>query len=180
MPRSRAATGRRDNRSAFASFARAVSVPSLRRVVIAFGLTSAIEASSWLAIGVYAYEQTGAAEVGIAGVVILLPSAVAAPIAAGLADRYRRKRVLVAASIVQAAAVAATAMAVALGAPSYVAYGLAAIACVALTPVRPAQGAFLPSTPLHPPTSRRPTLRCRSLGTWASSAVPSSSGCSWG
>src|SRR5262249_15612115 len=83
--------------SAFSAFQQALPVASLRRVVLAFGAASAIEAASWLAIGVYAYQRSGATGVGLAGLAILLPCALAAPVAAALADRFSRQRILTAA-----------------------------------------------------------------------------------
>lgn len=60
---------------------RALRAPSLRLVVLAFGAASAVEAATWLAIGVYAFQRSGAAAVGIVGLALLLPSAIAAPAA---------------------------------------------------------------------------------------------------
>ena len=136
---------RREYRAALATFGRALHDPGLRKVVVAFGFASATEAATWLAIGVYAFDRSGATGVGLVGLAILLPSAVAAPIAASLADRHRRKRILVASYLSQTVAIAATAAALWFDAPSALVYGLATLASLALTPIRPAQGALLPS-----------------------------------
>ena len=141
---------RREYASALATTRRALSVPSLRRVVLAFGLASAIEAASWLAIGVYAYERSGSTGVGLIGLGILLPAAVIAPAAAALADRHSRQRVLFLSYAVQAVALAATAAVMWGDAPSLVVYAVALVAALAPTPIRSAQGALLPSVSTAP------------------------------
>src|SRR5262249_35724467 len=121
----------------------ALRATALRRVVIAFGLAAASEAATWLAIGAYAYERGGATAVGLVGLAILLPSAAMAPIAASFADRHRRQRILVAAYLAQTVGVGAAAVAMRPGAPAWVVYVSATVAALAITPLRPAQGALL-------------------------------------
>ena len=60
----------------------AVSVrsPSIRGAELAWGAAIAAEWAHFVALGVFAYEQGGAAAVGIAGLVRLLPAAVARPV----------------------------------------------------------------------------------------------------
>jgi len=136
---------RADYRAALGTTGRALAVPALRRVVLAFGLASAVEAATWVAVGVFAFERSGATAVGIVGLVLLLPSVLFAPAAAALADRHRRKRILLIAYVAEAVTVAGTAVALWADAPAPAVYGLAMLATLALTPIRPAQGAFLPS-----------------------------------
>src|SRR5262245_64050261 len=140
----------REYTSAFAAFGRALRVASLRRVVFAFGAASAIEAASWLAIGVYAYERSGATGVGVAGLAILLPCALAAPVAAALADRFSRRRILTIGYLVHTLALAATAAALGLEAPPLAIGVCVTVASLAATPIRPAQGALLPSISVLP------------------------------
>src|SRR5262245_43955800 len=140
----------REYTSAFAAFGRALRVASLRRVVFAFGAASAIEAASWLAIGVYAYERSGATGVGIAGLAILLPCALAAPVAAALADRFSRQRILAVGYLAQAVALGATAAAIRFDAPPVLIWICVTLASLAATPIRPAQGALLPSISIAP------------------------------
>src|SRR5262249_6618706 len=127
------------------AFARALRPPALRRVVIAYGLAAGAEAATWLAVRVYAYAPGGATGVGVVGLAILLPSAVMSPIAASMADRHRRQRILFAAYVAQAAGVAAVAVAMRAGAPAPVVYACATVAALAVTPLRPTQGALLRS-----------------------------------
>src|SRR5438093_285033 len=67
---------------------------NLRRVELAWGAAIAAEWAHFVALGVFAYEQGGAAAVGIAGLVRLLPAAAVAPFAASFGDRFRRERFL--------------------------------------------------------------------------------------
>lgn len=140
----------REYPAAFRTFRLALSISSLRRVVLAFGAASAIEAATWLAIGVYAYERSGATSVGVVGLILLLPSAAAAPFAAALADEHRRQRILAASYILLAIAVTATCIALWMDAPQAVVYVLATLTSVVFTPVRSAQGALLPSISTAP------------------------------
>jgi MFS family permease len=119
--------------------------PSLRRVESAFLLFNAVEFGTWVAILLYAYGASGPELVGVVALAQLLPAALVAPIAATLADRFDRRRVLVAGYLVQAATFGATSAGMLLGAPPLVVYAAAAAAASSLTITRPAQGALLPS-----------------------------------
>jgi|SRR5215208_2448074 len=65
----------------------------------------------FVALGIFAYERGGAASVGVAGLVRLLPAAILAPFAASVGDRFRRERFLFGLTLVGAAALAASAVA---------------------------------------------------------------------
>ena len=87
----------------------------------------------------------GATAVGLVGLLRMVPSAVLAPLAAPLADRGRRERVLVLVSSIRGVAAGAAGIVVALDEPVLIVYVLAALATVAGTLYRPAHSALLPS-----------------------------------
>ena len=78
----------------------AVRNDNVRRVELAWGAAIGAEWAHFVALGVFAYERGGAAAVGVAGLVRLLPAAAVAPFAASLGDRFRRERFLLAMTLV--------------------------------------------------------------------------------
>jgi MFS family permease len=117
---------------------------TLSRVELAFFGFNMAETSTWIAILVYAYARGGASSAGIVAVILLLPAATVAPLAAYASDRFRRDRVLVVEYLAQGVALAATSAA--LFAELHIAVlALAAIASAAFTFIRPTQGALLPA-----------------------------------
>jgi len=145
----------------------AVRSQDIRRVELAWGAAIAAEWAHFVALGVYAYEQGGAAAVGIAGFVRLLPAGVLAPFAASLGDRFRRERFLLAMVLIAAAALAGSAAAAFAGDLVSV-FVLAAIVGLATTLIRPALQALLPSlarTPEELIASNGATSTIESLGT---------------
>lgn len=120
--------------------------PNLRRAQLSFGGAFAAEWALTVGIGVLAYRDGGAAAVGVVAMARMLPAAFLAPLAAIVADRYRRERVLAVVCLVRGVALAAAAAAfVLLSSPPLVVYVLAGIATVAYTLYRPAHTALLPS-----------------------------------
>ena len=117
----------------------------LRRVLPAYLAFNAAEFGTWIAILLYAYEQTGPASVGFVALLQLLPAALVAPAASALGDRFPRQRVLGLGYVLQAAAMLATAGAMLAGLPVLIVYLAAAIAATSLVVTRPTQSALLPS-----------------------------------
>ena len=117
----------------------------LRRVLPAFLVFSAAEYGTWVAILLYAYEQTGPASVGLVALVQLVPAGLVAPAAATLGDRFPRHRVLTLGYVVQAIAMLATAGAMLAGLPVAIVYLAAAAAATSVVVTRPTQSALLPS-----------------------------------
>ena len=115
----------------------------LRRIQFAFLVFNISEWATWLAIIVYAYGRGGAAEAGFIAFIQLVPSVVVAPGASALGDRYPRARVLFGSYLLQAAAMAVTAVALATG-EAIVVYVLATLTATSITLTRPLQGALLP------------------------------------
>ena len=154
-------------RQVLTSLAAAGRNPDVRRVELAWGAAIAAEWAHFVALGVFAYEQGGAAAVGVAGLVRLLPAAIAAPFAASLGDRFPRERFLLAMMLVGAVALGGSAAAFAVGA-EYLVYGFAALLGLAVTLIRPALQALLPSlarTPEELIASNGATSTIESLGT---------------
>lgn len=118
--------------------------PDMRRLQFGCAASSFALWSSAITLGVYAFGVGGAAAVGIAGLVRLLPGALASPFGGLIGDRYSRRSVLVASALGGAVALACSAAAVALGLPAAVVFVLAAAFTVVTCPYVPAEGALLP------------------------------------
>ena len=119
--------------------------PTLARIELAYLGFNVAEYAVWTAILVYAYGRGGAGLAALAALIQLVPAGLVAPIAASLADRYQRDRVLLAGYIWQAAAFGATAVALYADAPFAVTIAVAAVAAASVTITRPVQGVILPA-----------------------------------
>src|SRR3954447_7031859 len=127
---------------------------TLLRAVLANGRIVRLEASWGLAsigawgfvilLALYAYSQGGSGAVGLAVLVGMLPSPVAAPYTALLADRYSRRSVLFASTLARGALAAAIGGAAMAGASLAVVLVLAAAFTIAGSAHKPAQAALLP------------------------------------
>ncbi len=123
---------------------------AFRRVLPAFFLFTAAEYGTWVAILLFAYERTGPVSVGIVALIQLLPSALVAPAASSLGDRYPRERVLALGYAGMAVALALIGLSMAAGVPASVVYAIAAITgCTMIIP-RPAPSSLLPSLAITP------------------------------
>ena len=131
-------------RTASAAFRRVLANRDLRRLELAYLAFIVIELGTWIAVLVYANEATGPASIGIVAVAQLVPSAIFAPLGASLADRYRRERVLAVGYGAIGLAVAATGLAMLLGAPPLVVYACAIVAATVVTVPRPIQSSLMP------------------------------------
>ena len=121
----------------------------LRRVVGAYALFVLTEYAVWIAMLVYAYGRGGAPIAGVVALAQLVPAALLAPVFAALADRRSPVVLLAGGYLVQAAAMAATAVAIAVGVP-LAAYAAAVVASTAVTATRPAQSTLIPSLAVTP------------------------------
>jgi MFS family permease len=140
---------------------------NVRRVELSWGAAIAAEWAHFVALGVFAYNHGGTGAVGVAGLVRLLPAALIAPFAASLGDRFRRERVLLAMTLLGAAALAASAVAYFADSRLLV-FAFAAVLGVATTLIRPALQALLPSlarTPEELIAANGATSTIESLGT---------------
>src|SRR3954454_23630105 len=124
-----------DAKSSLASLARD---PVLRREAAALGLFRLAEFGPWVAMLVYAYDNGGTTATGLVSLGILVPTALCAPFAGPLIDRFGASRVLLGAYIAQATTMAATALSLLAGAPALVSYVLGAATATALVVTHPA------------------------------------------
>ena len=97
-----------------------------------------------IALGVYAFDASGATAVGIAGLVRLLPGAIAAPFGGLIGDRSSRRTVLLTSALATATMIGAAAVAAAVEAPVAVVFILAGLSTIAICPYVPAEGALMP------------------------------------
>ena len=119
--------------------------PALRRVIVAFLLFNAVEFGTWVAVLLYAYAAFGPGSIGLVALVQLLPAGAAAPFIASLADRFERRRVLVAGYAVQGIALGVAGAGMLVLASPWVVLAFATVAAAAIAATRPTQGALLPS-----------------------------------
>jgi MFS family permease len=156
-----------DVRATVSALRLAAGNEDIRRAELAWGATIAAEWGHFVALGVFAYERSGAAGVGLAGLVRLLPAALIAPAASTIGDRFRRERFLLALSALAVAALAGSALAAAAGSAVLV-YAFAALLGMASTLIRPTLQALLPSlarTPSELIASNAATSTIESIGT---------------
>jgi MFS family permease len=154
-------------RQALAALTAAVRNRDIRRVELAWGAAIAAEWAHFVAFGVFAYERGGASGVGIAGLVRLLPAALVAPFAASLGDRFPRERFLLVMTLLASAALAGSAVAFYANLELLI-FAFAAVLGLAVTLIRPALQALLPSlarTPEELIASNAATSTIESLGT---------------
>jgi MFS family permease len=118
---------------------------NLRRAQLSYFAAWTAEWVFTVALGIVAYRDGGATAVGLVALLRMVPSAVVAPLAAPLADRGRRERVLVLVSTIRGVATGAAGVVVALDGQLLIIYVLAALSTIAGTLYIPAHSALLPS-----------------------------------
>jgi MFS family permease len=126
------------------AFRAVITSPALRRVELSWAASITAYWAFIIALAVYAYDEGGAAAVGLVGVIRVLPAFLAAPFAGVLGDRYRRELLLVVLSFVRAGFMAATALVLFAGGPTWLVYTLSAGVALMASTVRPMQSALLP------------------------------------
>src|SRR5206468_12168178 len=126
------------------AFRSVITNPALRRVELSWAASITAYWAFIIALAVYAYDQGGATGVGLVGVIRVLPAFIAAPFAGVLGDRYRRELLLVVLSFVRAGFMAATALVLFAGGPTWFVYTLSAGVALMASTVRPMQSALLP------------------------------------
>jgi hypothetical protein len=116
----------------------------LRRDAAALGLYRLAEYGPWLAMLVYAYSQGGATATGVVSLGLLVPTALFAPLAGPIIDRFGASRTLLGAYASQAVAMAATAASLLLEVPPGVTYVLGAVTAMLLVVTHPAHAVVSP------------------------------------
>ena len=123
---------------------------NLRRLNLAFAGSVIGDWAYGVAASVYAYTHGGATAVGALGVARFVSMAVLSPFAALLADRFDRKRVMMASDLVRVVLVLAAALAISLDGPAIIVYSLAVLTSIASTAFHPALASLMPSLANHP------------------------------
>ncbi|HET8592716.1 MAG TPA: MFS transporter [Solirubrobacterales bacterium] len=124
--------------------------PEVRRLQIAWAASSFALWSFAIALGVYAFNVGGAAAVGVAAMVRLLPGAFVSPIAGLLGDRHSRRSILLGSTTLVAVTIGCAAVAVAAGTSEAIVFALAGMVTIASSPYVPAEGALLPAVVRSP------------------------------
>lgn len=119
--------------------------PLLRRSASALALYRIAEFGPWVGMLVFAFAQGGATETGVVSLVLLLPTALFAPVGGALVDRFGAGTVLGWGYATQALAMAATAASLLAGADPVVSYALGALTATALTVTHPAHAVVSPA-----------------------------------
>lgn len=119
--------------------------PGLRRLELAAVGSNIGGWAFTVAVAVFAYEEGGAAAVGIVASIRLVASALFAPFAGVLADHHSRRNVMLAADLIRAGALVLSAAAISADYRPEFVYALTTLATVATTAFRPAESALLPS-----------------------------------
>jgi CRP-like cAMP-binding protein len=132
------------------SFGRVLRNPNIRRLETAWAVSIFSYWAYGIALAVFAYQEGGAAAVGLVGLFRFIPSAVASPFAAMLADRYRRERVLLVAELLRTSLVALTVAVLFLDGPFELVVLLSALTAVVNSAEGPAESALLPTLATNP------------------------------
>jgi MFS family permease len=122
----------------------------MRRVQLAWVGTMVGQWAYYVALVVYAYEQGGAAAVGLVGLIRTIPALISAPVSSMLSDRYRREQVMLVAHVARTVVLVASAVALYADAPAAVIYTAAGLMTLFGTAIKPAQSALLPSLAATP------------------------------
>ena len=123
----------------------ALETPALRRLQIAWGVSSSGAWVFFIVLAIYAYQAGGAAAVGAAALARMVPAGLVAPLAGLLADRRPRRDVLLVTLVARALVLGGMAAATAGGAPLGVVLALGALFTMATTAHKPAQASLLPT-----------------------------------
>ncbi|MFN2629066.1 MAG: MFS transporter [Gaiellaceae bacterium] len=127
------------------AFSDAFRNPALRRLELAWAGANLGTWAYAVAVAVFAYDHGGALAVGVVGFGRWGVAALLSPWLALLADRYPRRRVMVTADLVRAAALALATATVEAGGPPLLVYVLTGLVAAAASAFHPAEAALRPS-----------------------------------
>jgi predicted MFS family arabinose efflux permease len=116
----------------------------LRRAELAFLWALTGEWALTVALAVVAFDDGGAAGVGLVAVLRMVPSAIGTPFITAFADRTRRERALAAISLLRVVTIGTAAILLAVDATHVLVYALVVVATIAFTAFRPAHSSLLP------------------------------------
>jgi CRP-like cAMP-binding protein len=156
------------------SFSRVFKNPNIRRLEGAWAVSIITYWAYGIALAVFAYEEGGAAAVGLVGLVRFIPSAIASPFTAMLADRYRRQIVIVVAELLRASFVALTVVVLVLAGPFALVLLLSALVAIVNSAEGPAESALLPTlaeTPRELTAANVVSSTIESLGIFGGPAI---------
>src|SRR5262245_21698417 len=111
----------------------------IRRDVAALGLFGLAEYGPWFAMLVFAYSPGGSTATGVVSFALLAPTALCAPFAGHLTDRFGATRTMFVGYGSQAVAMGATAVSLLSDAHAVVSYVLGAVTATLLVLTHPAQ-----------------------------------------
>jgi MFS family permease len=131
-------------RESFDAFRAVFTNPGLLRLELSWAAAITAYWAFIIALAVYAYNEGGAAAVGLVGLIRVLPAFLAAPFAGVLGDRFPRERLMFVLSVARAVFMAATAVVLFAGLSSWVVYTVAGVVALTASIVRPIQSALLP------------------------------------
>jgi MFS family permease len=158
------------------AFAAVFTNRDLRRVELAF---AGSELGKWLyiiALAVFAYDEGGAAAVGLVALIRTVPAAIGAPFTSLLGDRYDRARVMLVATLVRVLTMGAAAAVAYYDAGPVLVYVLVGVVTLASTAFRPAQAAALPGLARTPEELTAANLASSTIATLASFVGPAVGG----
>jgi MFS family permease len=138
-------------RAAGHAFAASARNPAVRRIQLGFAGACTAEWTFTVVLSVYAFDQGGAAAVGLVSLLRMLPSALAMPFASAYVDRWRRDLVLTLVSVTRCLTTAGIAVIAVAGGPAPAVYALAILSTAAALLYRPVNSALLPLL-CHTPT----------------------------
>jgi MFS family permease len=118
--------------------------PSIRRLELAAAGSTMGQYAFITGLAVYAFLEGGATAVGAMAIIRSIPAAIAAPFVSVLADRYPRRRVMIASDLIRAVLTAGAVFVAAVGWSYWLVFVLAGLVRIAAMVFAPAEGALLP------------------------------------